>query len=258
MLLNLGDTGPRSQLERRHAAMTTIKKDTFFWQWAVEGNGGESAGWHEAAEELIQIWSNKTLDSDTTIHDFFWDYQEIDWATALLFDGLLPEPARQALALLWIRAMDEMHRRDISLETFLSSPHSKKRGRRSSPQRQDYLSEVDRLTEKGLTKTAGYEAVALQFNRSVETVRSEYERANRKKAKEKLIFTIGLRFDELKDGGTEASDAVDIAASESAVDRDQASECLREYFAIRRAQHEQWLIESSGGNTKLLSPLPSE
>ena len=120
----------------------------------------------------LEKWVQNKYDHEIP---FFEDKYEIQVASLLLYDNLLPTEARKAFSMLAITAMKEISDTKQQSNVFHIKKPAKGRKKDEFLERQ-LLSGVAKLIKAGTLKTEAYKIVAQENNKSPDTVRRRYER----------------------------------------------------------------------------------
>tara|TARA_R110001592_G_scaffold308825_1_gene582854 strand:- start:4947 stop:5429 length:483 start_codon:yes stop_codon:yes gene_type:complete len=142
------------------------------WKFACAGD--ELDDWLPYAEDLVNTWGNIGIDEVRFENSF-----QIVLASLLLMDDLLPRPAKRAFAKLALDVIDEANKKKVTLTTMKMSPAEpgRKADRRAQAIR---LFTVKDYLKSGLSKQEAYQKAAVEFHKSPDTIRREFERAMKK------------------------------------------------------------------------------
>lgn len=106
---------------------------------------------------------------------FFKDDYDFEIAGLLLIDGLLPIQAREAYVQCVFNAQVFLSDKNIVCEALFILPN--KRGRKSIKNEiKQRIGDVQEALNNGLSITESYKLVASKYNKSVETIRRDFER----------------------------------------------------------------------------------
>lgn len=142
--------------------------------WKFARAGDELEDWLGHAEWLVDEWSSLSSDEVKFQNTF-----DIILAALLLEDGLLPASARVAFGKLMMDTIYEAQVSKIKIKCLHIAPQKpgRKENRRVTF---SMFHEVKTLIQEGKTATEAYKVVAKNRFKSIDTIRREYERINRR------------------------------------------------------------------------------
>lgn len=144
--------------------------------WKVASNMEELDDWLPYAEELIQKWATQSCD-EVDLSGF-----DLQLASLLLEDNLLPASARVAFARLMLAVVREANANRLTLECLdikPPRPGRKQTDRRETGYRLVRVHEL--INSEGIAPTLAYDIVAKECFKSPDTIRREYERAMKRR-----------------------------------------------------------------------------
>jgi len=145
--------------------------------WKFAHAGDEFDDWLGYAEELVRKWSVQSKD-EINFNPF-----QIDLATLLLKDDLLPANARAAFADAVWKAMEEAHEKKYTLKNLHVYPPSSGMKKMDRYKLGFIMLGVHGAIRDGKTASQAYQEIADTLFKSPDTIRRIYERQRKKRLK---------------------------------------------------------------------------